>query len=97
MLSIIEPPVFFDSAAELAQMFETNRSLIHVDFSFNDFWEKDCKVIAGGLKRNHHILGAHFTGNEWDCDAQGFLRPDKNVNPSSNQILCKMKPDLETG
>ena len=37
MLSIIEPPVFFDSAAELAQMFETNRSLIHVDFSFNDF------------------------------------------------------------
>jgi len=63
ILSILEPPIIFDSAAELALMFENNRTLIHIDFSYNDFKEADCKKLAGGLKWNHNILGAHFVGN----------------------------------
>jgi hypothetical protein len=69
MLEILEVPLQFDSASEFAQVFVMNKTLIHVDFSFNHFKEADCKVLAIGLKQNNLILGAHFTGNDFDCDA----------------------------
>jgi len=55
-------------------MFEQNQSLIHVDMSFNGIKQEDCKVIAEGLCKNHHILGLHFQGNMGSIDANGFLK-----------------------
>ncbi len=43
------------------------------------------------------ILGLHFTGNEFDTDSQGYLRPDGNVNPSSHCLMTRISENLETG
>jgi len=69
MLDILKIPIMFDSAQEFSTLFEVNDTLIHVDFSYNNFKTEDCIKLAGGLKRNNKILGAHFTGNDFDCDA----------------------------
>jgi hypothetical protein len=50
-------------------MFQKNKSLIHIDFSYNSFKAGDCKTMADGLLRNNTILGIHMQGNDFDTDA----------------------------
>ena len=42
LIQILEPPIQHDVAATFAEMFKTNRSLIHVDLSYNSLKTRDC-------------------------------------------------------
>ncbi len=66
-----------------------NKSMIHVDFSYNQFNAFDIdyigkikviinKFIGIALKSNQTILGIHILGNEGKIDEQGFVTPEKN-------------------
>ena len=65
--------------------------------SYNSLKADDCSVIKEGLDENNSILGLHMVGNEFDTDAQGFIRPDSDVNPATHHIMTKILPNLETG
>ncbi len=69
IMNILELPVQYDCGTALKEMFEKNKALIHVDFSYNDFKTEDCKLMAAGLLRNNTILGLHMLGNDFDMDA----------------------------
>ena len=58
-----------------AAAFKLNKSLLHVDMSYNNIEADDVEIIAEGLKSNHSILGIHFTGNKGFVDMKGFLLP----------------------
>lgn len=59
-LGIPEIALYEDYADKWRQMFQSNKSLIHVDLSHNRIKAADCKIIAEGLQQNHTILGLHF-------------------------------------
>jgi hypothetical protein len=74
--------------------FAKNRSLLHLDLSYNLIKEDDCRIMAEGLMKNHHILGLHFQGNDGQLDPNGFLKEGtKEVLFESNhrQILKTAK------
>lgn len=54
-----------------------NKSLLHVDLSFNNFTLNESTEIANGLKKNRTIYGFHFLGNYGYVDAKGFLKFDE--------------------
>ena len=56
---------------------QENKSLVHLDFSFNGFKADDIALIGEGLKHNHTILGIHMMGNEAKVDELGFVTPEK--------------------
>ena len=55
------------------EMFESNKTLVHVDFTQNSLRRHVCQLIAEGLQKNHTILGIHMLGNDVDIDPRGFL------------------------
>jgi Ran GTPase-activating protein (RanGAP) involved in mRNA processing and transport len=44
--------------------FATNKTLMHIDFSYCGFTSKDLDKLNSGLKYNHTILGIHMVGNK---------------------------------
>lgn len=60
------------------ECFQSNTSIVHIDFSNNSFSAHEVEVIAEGLKENHTILGIHMIGNEASVDALGFVAPERS-------------------
>jgi len=52
-----------------------NRTLVHVDISFNGFSTEDMMAIGDGLRENHSLLGFHIEGNNAKMDTLGFILP----------------------
>lgn len=61
-------------AKALASVLATNKVLVHVDFSGNNFGEEESKIIADKLQGNKKIYGFHFSGNYGYIDSKGFLK-----------------------
>lgn len=68
---------FTRAATKWGRAFKENKSLVHIDFSFNQFKFNDMKHMGEALKENHTILGIHLLGNEGYIDQQGFIIPQK--------------------
>jgi NLR family CARD domain-containing protein 3 len=60
-------------AKAIASCLKTNRTLQHVDISFNNFGKEATEVIAEGLEPNKHIYGFHYRGNYGWVNSKGFL------------------------
>jgi hypothetical protein len=43
-----------------AEVFETNKKLIHLDLSFNKIGMEDTEIMAEKLKLNNTLYGLHF-------------------------------------
>jgi len=61
--------------------FKENKTLIHLDLSYNQFEYKDAKVMEEDLKVNKTLIGFHFKGNKGTgdkcvsyLDSLGFMR-----------------------
>ena len=52
-----------------------NKTLLHLDLSFNKIKYADTQVLADKIKKNHTIYGLHYQGNEGRVDSLGFIRP----------------------
>ncbi|CAE6955318.1 unnamed protein product [Symbiodinium natans] len=61
---------------------QTQVTLYHLDLSYNNLDAASCKVIAEGLRDNHHLYGLHIVGNAAIIDADGFLSPNVDGVPS---------------
>ena len=60
-------------AKAIAACFQANRTLEHIDISFNNFGKEATEVIAEGLEPNKHIYGIHYRGNYGWVNSRGFL------------------------
>jgi len=77
----------------MSQMFQSNKTLLHVDLGSNGLKVKELQTIGEGLKDNHTILGLHMMGNELQTDALGFLYvEDKDV--SNLHIMSRIQRNL---
>ena len=52
-----------NSTAAFAEVLLTNKSLKHLDISYNKFTLSECEILAEALAHNHTILGLHVAGN----------------------------------
>jgi len=48
--------------------------LKHLDLSFCNMKESECKIFGELLKDNHTLWGLHFTGNWGYIDERGFIK-----------------------
>ena len=60
-------------AQAIAQCFLNNKTLEHLDLSFNNFSKEASEIIAAGLEPNRTLLGLHFRGNYGYVNSKGFL------------------------
>jgi hypothetical protein len=58
---------------ELADMLRRNRTLTHLDLSFNHLDRDQCAVLGEALAHNHTLLGLHMDGNACTVTSCGFL------------------------
>ena len=83
-----------ESAWKLRQAFLHNRTLMHVDISFNAFSAEDMLTIGDGLRENHTILGCHVEGNGAKIDALGFIKLTNSENTmQGNEVYGVHKYD----
>jgi hypothetical protein len=68
-------------AHKLADTFQTQENLVHLDLSHNQLKKEDCSIIAQGLAQNHSLWGFHILGNDGHIDAKGFLTAEKESSP----------------
>lgn len=66
-----------DCLQEINEFFSTNKTLVHLDLSFNYFGFEQSKSISLGLEKNKTIYGFHFVGNAGYVDNRGFLIPEE--------------------
>ncbi|CDW85738.1 UNKNOWN [Stylonychia lemnae] len=75
----------------LGRYLNNNKSLVHLDLSFNGLNEDDCLQLGEYLKENHTLLGLHMRGNQGMIDSLGFIlkKPDpkqesvQNIKPGN--------------
>jgi hypothetical protein len=60
-------------ALAMKSMFASNKTMIHIDLSYNGFMQDELKVMGEGLKDNHTILGLHMLGNQQTTDSLGYI------------------------
>lgn len=53
-----------------------NRTLLHLDLSFNKILRLDSEILAQKIKINHSMYGFHYSGNDGKIDNLGFIRPN---------------------
>ena len=66
-----------------------NRTLLHADFSENNFSEEESKTIGEGLEKNKKIYGFHFSGNYGYIDSKGFLKVEQRDMTSLHSIMTQ--------
>jgi hypothetical protein len=54
-------------------VFQINKTLIHLDISFCDFHNEECKKLSIALEQNNTIYGIHFEGNMGYINYRGGL------------------------
>ena len=52
------------------QMLSANKTLVHLDLSFNRFAAEDAAIIGSEIRDNHTLIGFHFQGNRGNGDQQ---------------------------
>ena len=64
-------------------MLSANKTLVHLDLSFNRFAAEDARIIQSEIRENHTLIGFHFQGNKGNgdqeiakVDALGFVEFD---------------------
>ena len=62
---------------EINNFFATNKTLVHLDMSYNYFNYEQSKSLSAGLELNKTIYGFHFVGNCGYVDDRGFLIPEE--------------------
>lgn len=62
-------------AKALAEVFETNSTLFHLDISYNNIGSEDCALLAESLQKNSTLFGLHVAGNAASVDDFGNLVP----------------------
>jgi hypothetical protein len=67
-----------------------NKTLVHLDFSFNQFKINDVQVLGEGLKQNHSILGIHLMGNYAKVDELGFITPEKAMDEATSHVFIRI-------
>ena len=60
-------------ATAIANCFKVNKSLHHLDLSFNNFNKEATGIISEGLSSNHSLYGLHYQGNYGWINSKGFL------------------------
>lgn len=60
-------------AKAISNCFRVNKTLEHVDLSFNNFGKEETEAIAEGLEPNKHIYGLHYRGNYGWVNSKGFI------------------------
>ena len=50
-----------------------DKSILHIDFSNNQFDEAEFEIISNELSKNHSIYGFHYEGNYGHTDEKMFL------------------------
>ncbi|GMI13510.1 hypothetical protein TrLO_g6773 [Triparma laevis f. longispina] len=58
----------------LGKVFARNRTLKHLDCSYNHFTTKNTIELSKEMTKNHQLLGLHYEGNSGWVDSRGFLR-----------------------
>lgn len=79
-----------------SRTFSTNKTLVHLDLSFNNLKSPDVQIMGEGLKANHTILGIHFMGNEAKVDELGFVTPEKVVDNAKQQVFTRIPGKIQT-
>jgi hypothetical protein len=77
---------FSQSAMKWSQTIRKNNVLLHLDLSYNNFKKADVTHMNEGLRRNHSIMGLHFSGNDGTVDELGFVHPGKVFRPG--EAMC---------
>lgn len=62
------------------EAFEVNKTLLHLDLSFNKIGVTDTTIMAEKIRENHTIYGLHFQGNCGRVDSLGFLHVIDSFN-----------------
>lgn len=82
------------------EFFLQNSSIVHLDFSNNDFSAPEIEIMAEGLKENHSIMGLHMIGNEATVDGMGFIQANRSnakLDNSKAHVFSRIRPNLEMG
>ena len=69
----------------LGEVLSKNKTLEHVDLSYNHLNARDTVMLGMALKRNHVLMGLHYEGNAGWVDSRGFLRMAKQ-NVKTNKL-----------
>lgn len=73
----------------LSSSLAINKTLVHLDISYNTLKPQDILVLATGLNFNHTIRGLHIYGNDGHIDSKVFALPGPPNNPEIDQLsLC---------
>ena len=69
-------------AVALGTLLKKNRSITHLDVSYNHIGTEDGKRLEQAIKPNHSLMGLHYGGNDggW-IDSRGFIKPAKDDRP----------------
>ena len=67
------------SADAISEAFSVNKTLKHIDLSYNRFSVKECELIAEGLTSNHHLLGIHLEGNKATYNFRGYMEMNNDL------------------
>lgn len=62
-------------AKAFADVFTFNKTLFHLDLSYNNFSADDCRIMGEALRANHTLFGIHLIGNQAAVDSMGFIVP----------------------
>lgn len=73
----------------IANLLSTNRTLIHVDLSDNNFNMEESRLIGEALNKNKKIYGFHFNGNYGYIDTKGFLKLENKDITSLHSLVHK--------
>lgn len=60
-------------ARAIAGCLRSNKTLLHVDISFNKLGKEASEIIGEGLEPNKQIYGFHYRGNYGWVNSKGFL------------------------
>jgi len=70
------PESYTRSASKWGKTLIVNKTLIHVDFSYNNFRPADIAFIGDALMLNHTLLGIHLQGSQAIVDELGYVKAD---------------------
>lgn len=65
----------------------SNKHLVHLDLSANNFSEEESKMIGESLEKNHTIYGFHFGGNFGFIDSKGFYKGEERDITSLHSLI----------
>ena len=69
-----------------------NKTLVHLDMSYNCFGVESCQKLQKKIKSNHSLYGLHMAGNACNVDSHGFIQIEGS-NPSDKPAETIMSPN----